>query len=113
MQVVSPTVTAQVSLKVGAAVLRVARKRVRIRGAVLPAVPTGRAVLQRRNSHGGWTFIKSRGLRKLTNTRSRYSFKVKRRKVTREYRVRVIARDGGEHFPGTSRTVAVKPPKKR
>lgn len=111
--VTSPVVTAQVRVKVGAAVVRAGRKKVRLRGSSLPATPNGRAVLQRRNSRGGWTFVRSRRVKAQSATRSRYSFTVKRTRATRRYRIRVIARDGGEHVPGTSRTLKVKPPAKR
>lgn len=106
--VTSAVVTAQVRVKVGAAVRRAGRKKVRVRGSSVPATPKGRAVLQRRNARGGWTFVKSQAVKKQSATRSRYSFTVRRTKSTRRYRVRVIARDGGEHVPGTSRTVRVK-----
>ena len=43
-------------------------------------------------------------MKRQSATRSRYSFKVKRPKTTKRYRVRVIAKDGGEHVPGTSRS---------
>jgi hypothetical protein len=109
----SPIVTAQVRVKVGAAVVRAGRKTVRIRGTSVPATPEGRAVLQRRNARGGWTFVGSQDVREQSATRSRYAFKVKRAKAVRRYRVRVIARDGGEHVPGTSRTVKVKPAARR
>jgi hypothetical protein len=106
--VTSPIVTAQVRVKVGAAAVRAGRKKVRIRGSSVPATPNGRAVLQRRTARGGWTFVAARNVRRQSATRSRYAFKVKRARKVRVYRVRVIARDGGEHVPGTSRKVKVK-----
>ena len=99
---ISPTVTANVALKVGIAARRVSRKKVRLRGSIRPSAPNGRAVLQRRTSRGGWTFVRSK------NAHSRYKFVVKRRSRTRTYRVRVIARDGGAHVPGSSHKVKVK-----
>jgi hypothetical protein len=98
----SEPVTANVSLRVGIAARRAGRKRVRLRGSIRPAAPNGRAVLQRRNSRRGWTFVRGK------NARARYAFLVKRRTRARAYRVRVIARDGGAHVPGTSRKVKVK-----
>jgi hypothetical protein len=106
--VTSPIVTAQVRVKVGAAVVRAGRKKVRVRGSSVPATPNGRAVLERRTARGGWTFVAARDVRRQSATRSRYAFKVKRARKVRVYRVRVIARDGGEHVPGTSRKVKVK-----
>jgi hypothetical protein len=104
---ISPSVTANVWLRVGAAVRRLSRKRVRIRGTVSPAAPNGRAALQRRTRLGGWAFVRGGDLRALGASRSRYSFKVAKRRTAARYRVRVIARDGGAHVPGVSRTVRV------
>jgi hypothetical protein len=104
----SPAVTAQVALRVGAAVRRGSRRAVRVRGSVAPAAPAGRAVLQRLTRTGNWTFVRGADLRPLGERRSRYGFKVRKARAARVYRVRVIARDGGAHVPGTSRTVAVK-----
>ncbi len=52
----------------------------------------------------------SRGgdLRALAANRSRYGFKVSKRRARRAYRVRVFPRDGGAHVSGTSRRVAVR-----
>jgi hypothetical protein len=111
--VASPAVTAYVALRVGAGVRRLSRTRVRLRGSVTPAAPDGRAVLQRRNARGGWSFVRATGLRRLRGDRSRYTFKVTRSRTTRRYRVRVIARDGGAHVPGDSRTLVVRGLKRR
>jgi hypothetical protein len=100
---ISPTVTANVAVKVGLTARKVSHKRkVRLRGTIRPTTPNGRAVLQRRTKRGGWTFVRSK------DAHRRYTFVVKRRTKARTYRVRVIARDGGAHVPGTSRKVKVK-----
>jgi hypothetical protein len=104
---VSPAVTANVAVRVGATVRRASRRASRIRGSVVPAVPNGRAVLQRRTRRGGWVFVRGVNPRAAGANRSRYGFKVRKRRSPRVYRVRVIARDGGAHVPGTSRTVRV------
>ena len=104
----SAPVTANVALKVGIAARRAAHRRVRLRGSVLPAVPNGRAVLQRLNARGGWTFVRAARVTALGTARSRYTFAVARRKHPRVYRVRVIPRDGGAHVPGASRAIRVK-----
>ena len=112
VQVISSPVTAPVTVRVGVA-RRLSRKRARIRGSVRPAAPNGRAALQRRSTTGRWTFVQGKGLRPLGESRSRYSFSVKRsRKRTHRYRVRVIARDGGAHYPGSSRSLRVPKVKK-
>jgi len=107
VSVLSRVVTAAVAVRVGAAVGRVSRKRVRVRGSVRPATPKGRAILQRRSASGRWTFVRGGRLRPLGESRSRYSFKVARTSRTRRFRVRVIPRDGGAHVRGNSRTVKV------
>ena len=104
---VSPSVTANVALRVGATVRRASRRASRIRGSIVPAVPDGRAVLQRRTRRGAWAFVRGATPRSAGANRSRYGFKVRKRHTPRTYRVRVIARDGGAHVPGTSRAVRV------
>jgi len=100
---ISPTVTANVAVKVGLTARKVSHgRKVRLSGGIRPTTPNGRAVLQRRTTRGGWTFVRSK------NAHRRYAFVVKRRTKARTYRVRVIARDGGAHVPGTSREVKVK-----
>ena len=59
--VTSADVAPQVAVRVGAGTRRVSKRRVRVRGAVRPAVPSGRAVLQRRTASGGWVFARGRG----------------------------------------------------
>ena len=113
MVATSPTVTAQVGLRVGIATRRATRRAVRIRGSVLPAAPSGRAVLQRLTRGGSWVFVRGGNLRALGERRSRFGFKVRKRRAAQVYRVRVIARDGGAHVPGTSRSVGVGPLKRR
>jgi hypothetical protein len=113
VQAVSPPVTANVAVKVGASVRRASRRAVRVRGSVVPAVPRGRAVLQRLTRRGSWVFVRGQDPRKAGANRSRYGFKVRKARGKRIYRVRVIARDGGAHVPGTSRSVRVGALKRR
>jgi len=103
----SEPVTANVAVRVGATVRRGTRRAVRVRGSIVPAVPNGRAVLQRRTRRGTWVFVRGANPRAAGANRSRYGFKVRKRRGPRIYRVRVIARDGGAHVPGTSRAVRV------
>lgn len=113
VQVLSPPVTANVAVDVGATARHASRRATRIRGSIVPAVPKGRAVLQRLTRRGGWVFVRGTRPRAAGANRSRYAFKVRKRSGERIYRVRVIARDGGAHVPGTSRSVRVGALKKR
>ena len=113
VQAVSPPVTANVAVRVGARLRRGTRRAVRIRGSVVPAVPNGRATLQRLTRRGHWAFVRGTKPRAGGSNRSRYGFKVRKKRTPQTYRVRVIARDGGAHVPGTSRSVTVKALKKR
>jgi hypothetical protein len=105
--VISPVVTAPVAVRVGATVNRLSRRRVRVRGSVSPAAPSGRAILQRRTRRGGWAFVRGGRLKPLGESRSRYAFKVAKTRRARVFRVRIVARDGGAHVPGVSREVSV------
>ena len=113
VQAVSAPVTANVAVRVGARLRRGTRRAVRIRGSVVPAVPNGRATLQRLTRRGHWAFVRGTKPRAGGANRSRYGFKVRKKRSPQTYRVRVIARDGGAHVPGTSRAVTVRAFKKR
>ena len=106
--VTSPVTTASVAAKVGLKTKRLKRKRVRIEGAIWPAVPNGRVSLQRQTASGKWGFIKRGKISALDSTRSRYRIPaIARRSRATNYRVVVIARNGGANVPGTSRTITV------
>jgi hypothetical protein len=102
--------TASSALKVGARARKLGRKRARITGAIWPRVDRGRVSLQKRSPRGRWAVVKRQNAQELDADRSRYSFTVrkgKRKKPAARYRVVVLARDGGAHVPGRSRTVRV------
>jgi hypothetical protein len=99
------TVTAE--LKVGLRTRRLRHGRVRLTGAVWPAAPHGRASLQRRGRHGRWIRLARTRLTPLRLNRSRYRFTLRPPRRARTYRVVVIARDGGAHAPGTSRSLGL------
>ena len=102
--------TASSALKVGARARSAGRRRARVTGAIWPRVPKGRVSLQKRSPRGRWAVVKRQNARELDADRSRYSFSVrraKRKKPAARYRVVVLARDGGAHVPGRSRTVRV------
>jgi hypothetical protein len=106
--VTSPVVTASVAAKVGLKTRRLKRKRVRIEGAIWPAVPNGRVSLQRQTASGRWGFVKTGKISPLDTTRSRYRISaIARRSRAVNYRVVVLARNGGANVPGTSRTITV------
>ena len=64
--------TASVAAKVGLKTQRLKRKRVRIEGAIWPAVPSGRVSLQRQTRSGKWGFIRRGRISALDGNRSRY-----------------------------------------
>jgi hypothetical protein len=104
----SPVTTVSVAAKVGLKTKRLSGKRVRIEGAIWPAVPNGRVSLQRQTSSGKWGFIKRGKISALDATRSRYRIPaLARRSRATNYRVVVIARNGGANVPGTSRTLTI------
>ncbi|WP_028062298.1 fibronectin type III domain-containing protein [Solirubrobacter soli] len=106
--VTSPVTTASVAAKVGLKSKRLKRKRVRLEGAIWPAVPNGRVSLQRQTASGKWGFVKSGKISALDVTRSRYRISaISRRSRAVNYRVVVLARNGGANVPGTSRTITV------
>jgi hypothetical protein len=64
--------------------------------------------LQRQTASGKWGFYKRGTIARLDATRSRYRISaVSRRSRATNYRVVVIARNGGANVPGTSRTLTV------
>ena len=106
----SPPATVPVALKVGLRMRRVPHRRAELSGAVWPATPHGRALLQRQGRRGRWIPVARKHLTRLTHNRSRFRFKVRLRRHLRSYRVVVNARDGGAHVPGRSRTLRLPPP---
>lgn len=78
-----------------------------LRGAVNPGLPAGRATLQRRTRSGAWKRVARRALRPVSDVRSEYAFKVRRKRSAKRYRVVVAARDGGAHVRGYSRSLRV------
>jgi hypothetical protein len=96
----SPVLEVRNALKVGLTTRRLSGGRVRLQGAVSPAVPRGRASLQKRSPHGRWVVVRRAGVRALAGARSRYRFTVRRAGT---YRVVVLPRDRFAHVRGTSR----------
>ncbi len=104
----SPAVTAKVAVKVGLRTKRLSRKRYRLHGATWPAVPNGRASLQRQSRSGRWSPVARTSLSPLSGDRSRYRFTVRRRSRALNYRVVVVPNDGGAHVSGHSRVVRLR-----
>ena len=105
---ISPVATVSVAVKVGMKTRRLRGRRVRIEGATWPAVPSGRVSLQRQSRSGNWGFVKRARITALPGGRSRYTFSaVARRGRAMNYRVVVLARNGGANVPGTSRTITI------
>jgi hypothetical protein len=72
---------------------------------VSPAVPRGRASLQKRSPSGRWVTVRRAGVTPLRGARSRYRFTVRRAGT---YRVVVLPRDNFAHVRGTSRELRVR-----
>lgn len=105
--VMSPVVTISVAVKVEVSAQRLGADRVRLTGTTWPAVPAGRISLQRRTSTGRWVLAGRATPAADAGDRSRYAFTVRRGAHATRYRVSVLARDGGAHVPGRSRTITV------
>jgi hypothetical protein len=104
----SQVTTVSVAAKVGLKTRRLKRKRVRLEGTIWPAVPNGRVSLQRQSRSGRWGFVKRGRISAFDTNRSRYRIgAISRRSRALNYRVVVIARNGGANVPGTSRTITV------
>jgi hypothetical protein len=99
----SPPVTVPVALKVGLRARRVPHGRAELSGAVWPATPHGRALLERQGRKRRWIRVARTHLTPLALNRSRFHFGLRVRRRPRSYRVIVRARDGGAHVAGTSR----------
>jgi hypothetical protein len=93
------------ALRVGLRARRISGGRVRLQGAVSPAVPHGRATLQKRSPRGHWVALRRASVHPLAGGRSRYRFTVRRRGA---YRVVVLPRDNFAHVHGTSREVTLR-----
>ena len=102
--VASPVFEVRNALRVGLRARRISGGRVRLQGAVSPAVAKGRATLQKRSPSGRWVPLRRAGVHPLAGGRSRYRFTVRRRGT---YRVVVLPRDAFAHVRGTSRAVRI------
>jgi hypothetical protein len=96
----SPIIEVRSALRVGLRVSRLSGGRVRLQGAVSPAVPNGRASLQKLSPRGRWIVVRKAAVHPLRGARSRYRFTVRRAGT---YRVVVLPRDSFAHVRGTSR----------
>jgi len=101
----SPVLEVRNALRVGLRPRRISGGRVRLQGSVSPAVPKGRATLQKRSPRGTWVPLRRARVSALRGGRSRYRFTVRRRGT---YRVVVLPRDNFAHVHGTSRALTLK-----
>jgi len=100
----SPILEVRNALRVGLRARRLSGRRVRLTGAVSPAVPRGRASLQKRSPSGRWITVRRAGVSALRGGRSRFAFTVRRRGT---YRVVVLPHDAFAHVRGTSRARSI------
>jgi hypothetical protein len=101
----SPVIEVRNALRVGLRVSRLSGGRKRLQGSVSPAVPRGRASLQKRSPSGRWVTVRRAGVTPLRGARSRYRFTVRRAGA---YRVVVLPRDNFAHVSGTSREQRIR-----
>ena len=104
----STVTTANVAVKVGLTTRRLSSRRIELEGATWPAVPAGRASLQRQTQSGRWIPVARASLSPLSSGRSRYRFRVSKRSRALSYRVVVVPNDRGAHVSGHSKAVTVK-----
>jgi hypothetical protein len=107
VEIASPVTTASVAAKVGLRTRRLSGRRFRLEGSIWPAVPAGRASLQRQSRSGRWSPVARTSTSTLSGGRSRYRFTVRRRSRALNYRVVVVPNDGGAHVNGRSRTITL------
>lgn len=104
----SPEVGVQVRSRVSLYRGRKTKRAVRVRGNVWPALPAGRASLQRFTRSGRWFPVERRFLSTRRTDRSSYRFLARRlSRRTARYRIAVVANDGGAHAIGYSRVIRV------
>jgi hypothetical protein len=103
--VASPVMTASVAVKVGVRARRVTGRRLLLAGSIWPAVPNGRVSVQRQTRSGRWIRVERTTPTAMDGNRSRYTALIRRSSRRLNYRVVVVARDGGRHVPGYSKIV--------
>jgi hypothetical protein len=107
--VVSSVSHISVAVKVGLKTKRLSRRSTRIEGTAWPAVPTGRASLQRQSRSGRWIPVKRASLTPQSGDRARYRFTVVRSRTrAMNYRVVVNPRNNGLQVSGFSRVINLK-----
>jgi hypothetical protein len=111
--VTSDVVGAGVRARVGIRRTRKTRRKLTLKGVVLPGLPNGRATLQRRTRRGGWVFVRRKAVRTVSDSESRYRFTVWRKRRATVYRVKVSTNDGGAHLNSRSRALLVGKKRKR
>jgi hypothetical protein len=107
-QVTSPLATIRGALLTKLRIAKRSKRAMQLRGLIYPAVPQGRASVQRRTSTGRWIRVKSVKPKQPTAAnRSSYTVTVPRLSRRTSYRVIVSPEDGGAHVKTTTKTVAV------
>lgn len=106
--IASPVVSVRSALYAkGPSISRRKSKSVRLTSTVYPAVPKGRASVQRRSPKGGWVRVKRVSLTVLEGNRSRVRVTVPRISRTARYRIVISPRDAGAHVTTTTKSVSV------
>jgi hypothetical protein len=106
--VTSSAVTVRSQLYTKLSISKKTSRTMQLAGRIYPAVPKGRASLQRRSSTRRWIFVSHPKLSS-SKTRSSYQATVPRSsKSTTRYRVVVTPNDAGAHASATTHSVYVK-----
>jgi hypothetical protein len=92
---------------------RKTKRALRVRGTVWPALPAGRASLQRLTRTGRWFPVQRAPLTTTRTDRSSYRFTIWRLKKAARFRIAVVANDGGAHAIGYSRQITVAKVRRR
>ncbi|HEU4973532.1 MAG TPA: hypothetical protein VFT50_00475 [Baekduia sp.] len=107
--ILSPIISVQVAVRTQLTSVRVTRRRVIVHGAILPAIPTATASLQRLASNGRWLPVARRHVR----SDGSYRIRARRWRAGGELRVVGVAHDQGGHVSAPSRIATVPSMKPR
>src|SRR4051794_36035631 len=104
----SPVVSVATRVLVGLKIARTGAAGYTVSGAISPAVPSGRASLQRQTRTGRWIPVARAGVEPLRGNRSRYTIAAGQARSASPIRVVVTPADAGAHARGFSRELRAR-----